>query len=67
MRYYLNRNPQSDGYHEVQQEGCSFLPNPANRIFLGNFASCEEAMVEARKYFSKVDGCFYCSRPCHHR
>lgn len=64
-RYYVNKNAQSNGDHEVHTSGCSYLPAPENRQYLGEFASCRGAVQEARKYYSQVDGCFYCSNACH--
>lgn len=63
--YCVNKNAQSTGEHEVHNYNCSFLPDAANRIFLGDFASCGPAKQEARKYYSYVDGCYYCSPACH--
>lgn len=64
-RYYVNDNAQSNGDYEVHVETCSFLPSSANRIYLGNYTSCRDAVREARKHHSKVNGCYYCSNSCH--
>ena len=64
-RYYVNDNAQSNGDHEVHTTGCSWLPNPENRTDLGNFDSCQPAVREARKYYTTVNGCYFCSRDCH--
>lgn len=63
--YYVNKNAQSNGDHEVHKSGCSYLPNKENRIFLGNFSECYSALVRARQRYSQVDGCYYCSNACH--
>jgi len=63
--YYVNKNAQANGDHEVHTTGCSFLPKRENRIYLGNFQSCAPAVREARKHYSQVNGCYYCSNPCH--
>lgn len=63
--YYVNKNAQSNGDHEVHTTGCSFLPESDNRIYLGDFGSCPPAVQEAKKYYSQVNGCYYCSNPCH--
>lgn len=65
MRYYVNKNAQSNGDHEVHDASCTRCPEPSNRIYLGEFTSCAPAVREARKHFTQVNGCFYCSRPCH--
>jgi hypothetical protein len=64
MRYYVNKNAQLNGDHEVHESSCSFLPNAENRIYLGDFSSCFPAVTAARKYFSQVNGCHYCSNAC---
>jgi len=64
-KYYVNKNAQANGDHEVHTTGCSFMPEPHNRIYLGEFASCGPAVKEAKKHYSQVNGCFYCSKPCH--
>ena len=66
-RYYVNQNAQADGYHEVHKDGC---PTPAhinNRTYLGYYSSCAPAVREARKHYTKVDGCKNCSSACHTR
>jgi len=64
-RYYVNKNAQSNGDHEVHTKSCSFLPNPENRIYLGPFSTCTSAVREAKKHYPKSNGCYYCSNPCH--
>ncbi len=64
-RYYVNKNAQSNGDHEVHKSGCSWLPNVENRYFLGDYSSCKRAVTEAKKRYSKVNGCYYCSNNCH--
>lgn len=63
--YYVNRLAQSNGDHEVHVSGCSHMPAEVNRINLGYFSSCREAVAEAGKHFKQVNGCYYCSRECH--
>lgn len=66
-RYYVNKNAQTDGYHEVHTTGCPHPPNPENRIPLGNHESCGSAMIEARKIYPNSDGCKYCCPRCNRR
>lgn len=63
--FYVNKNAQSNGDHEVHKIGCSFIPAQHNRVYLGDFATCSPAVREAKRYYSQVNGCFYCSRSCH--
>ncbi|NIJ42347.1 hypothetical protein FHS78_002641 [Parvibaculum indicum] len=64
MRYYVNRNAQSNGDHEVHTASCSFLPNPENRLYLGDFDSCRPAVAEAKKTYAQSNGCYYCANAC---
>lgn len=63
--YFVNQNAQVNGDHEVHRIGCSFMPHPDNREFLGDFPSCHGAVREARKTYPQSNGCYYCSRECH--
>ena len=65
MDYYVNRQAQANGDHEVHRSDCAYLPSESNRIHLGTFSNCRDAIREARKHFSQVDGCYFCSRECH--
>ena len=64
-RYYVNKNAQANGDHEVHADGCSWLPKPENRLFLGDYASCSPAVTEAKKTYSQSNGCVHCSKACH--
>lgn len=64
-KYYVNKNVQSNGDHEVHTTGCSWLPDAENRIDLGDFASCSPAVREAKKHYAQVNGCYYCANACH--
>lgn len=63
--YYVNKVKQSNGDHEVHTTGCSYLPAEANRIYLGEFASCTPAVDAARRHYTQVNGCIHCCRACH--
>ncbi len=63
--YYVNKNAQPGGEHEVHTGSCNYLPDADNRIYLGNFDTCAEAVRAAKSYYSNVDGCYYCCRLCH--
>lgn len=66
-KYYVNRNAQSNGDHEVHKEGCSYVPDENNRRYLGDFLSCQEAISEAEKLDPQADGCYYCTLEFHTR
>ena len=63
--YYVHTQAAWDGDHEVHRFGCSWMPDEANRKYLGDFASCQPAVVEAKKQFTKANGCIHCSPECH--
>lgn len=63
--YYVNKKAQTNGDHEVHTYNCTFLPNEENRIYLGSFDNCNDAVNAAKKYYSQVNGCYWCSRDCH--
>ena len=63
--YYVNKNAQANGDHEVHKSGCSHMPSPENKKYLGDFPSCYGAVREAKKTYPKSNGCYYCSNACH--
>lgn len=65
MRYYVNRNAQSNGDHEVHTYNCAHGPYEVNRLYLGDFTSCRPAVTEAKRYFTRANGCYYCANECH--
>lgn len=64
-RFYVNKNAQANGDHEVHEYGCSYLPLEHNRIYLGLHNNCKTAVTKAKDYYNQVNGCYYCSKPCH--
>jgi hypothetical protein len=65
--YFVNRDPHSTGEHEVHEGGCSKLPKPKSRLYLGDYPSCHDAMKAAKLHYASVDGCVYCCFACHTR
>jgi hypothetical protein len=63
--YYVNKNAQPNGDHEVHESSCTVLPDEKNRQYLGYFSDCVDAVKEAKKIYPKSDGCKYCSPKCH--
>lgn len=63
--YYVNKNAQTNGDHEVHKSNCSYLPNSSNLLGLGYFSNCKDAVAEAKKYYPKSNGCYYCCYACH--
>ncbi|MBM3564760.1 MAG: hypothetical protein FJX42_01435 [Alphaproteobacteria bacterium] len=63
-KYYVNKNAQNNGDHEVHVEGCSFMPHVDNRIYLGDFSSCSPAVAKAKEYYRQSNGCAFCCKAC---
>jgi hypothetical protein len=63
--YYVNKNAQSNGDHEVHKSACSHMPNENNKLYLGDHSTCASAVREAKKHYSQSNGCYYCCRECH--
>lgn len=66
MRYYVNKNAQDNGDHEVHRADCSWLPAAENRLYLGEFTSSYEALRAAKRIYDAADGCAYCCPEIHH-
>jgi hypothetical protein len=63
--YYVNQNAQSNGDHEVHRDPCSWMPDVANRTYLGSFDNCQDAVRAAKAHYTQVNGCKHCSPACH--
>lgn len=66
-QFNLNRNAQANGDHEVHASGCVFTPALSNQIDLGYHPQCSNAVAEAKRRYpnNRINGCYYCSNPCH--
>jgi len=63
--YYVNDKPQPNGDHEVHRDGCQWMPNVLNRTYLGDYATCQPAVADAKKRHPTANGCRTCSPTCH--
>lgn len=61
--YYVNNKAQSNGDHEVHTSDCIFIPS--DKKYLGQFSNCNDAVKEAKKTYTKSNGCYTCSNACH--
>lgn len=63
--YYFNKKTDNRENHEVHVISCRHCPEDA--LFIGVFATCEEALHKASTtHTSKIfDGCRYCCKDCH--
>lgn len=64
-KYYVAKEVNGNGEHEVHDEFCFELPGIGRRLFLGEFPSCSDAVVAGRYHFGNVNGCIRCSPACH--
>lgn len=64
-KYYVSKKEQANGDHEVHTSTCHKLPKVENRIYLGEFYTCNAAVTKAKEYYTQVNGCIHCSRSCH--
>lgn len=69
--FYVNKNAQSDGYHEVHNDNanCPTPPLLENRVRIGNFETCAEAIAACKNANPSlnIDGCAHCCPECHTR
>ena len=63
--YYVNRRQEPNDDHEVHRFDCARLPDPGNRVYLGDFTNCYAAVRKAKEHYDQSNGCDYCSRHCH--
>lgn len=59
-RFYVDVKSRTNNFHLVHKEGCPFLPEKENRIYLGVNTSAHSALGEARSYFAKSECCRFC-------
>jgi thioredoxin-related protein len=61
-KYYVAVRPRINENHAVHKEGCPFLADEEERIFLGVFTSNHDAVKESRQHFFSSEGCVFCSK-----
>lgn len=62
-RYYVNKNAQTNGDHEVHIKSCTYFPNDPKD--LGEHSNCHSAVREAKLSYSRSNGCKFCCTECH--
>ena len=60
--YYANRRSQPNGDNEVHTSKCRYFPK--NAQYLGDYAICQAAITEARRYYLQANGCATCCPEC---
>lgn len=66
-RYYVNKNAQPSGDHEVSKSDCAALRAmpPDYRQDLGEHLNCHSAVAMAKLSYRTANGCYYCCTLCH--
>lgn len=68
--YYLNKNAQETGEHEVHEAKCEWLPEEQNCLTVGECVDGNDAVETAKILYPKVaviDGCEHCAPEAHNR
>lgn len=60
MQHYYVSKDQSKGTHEIHVPRCSYLPEADDRVYLGSFTTCSDALQQARSRFAGAKGCQWC-------
>src|SRR5450759_297283 len=61
-KYYAAVRPRLNENHAVHKEGCPFLHDDENSIYLGEFSSGQDAVTESHRHFNRTKGCLFCSK-----
>lgn len=64
-RYYVSTKGNANGYHEVHKSNCTHLPDLKNRLYLGDFLDCKNALKKVRLMSDQVNGCPSCLPCCY--
>ena len=62
--FYVRIKPSLKVTNTVHKKGCPFMPEIDNRIPLGRFSHCKDAVKEASGYFLRVNSCYFCNKEC---
>ena len=63
--YYVNKNKDAQGNHEVHKEGCNKMPALQNREYVGYFNNAHDAVRKAKQTYPTADGCYWCCPEAH--
>ena len=65
--FYVDKQAQVNGDHEVHTMGCASMPRDENLVDLHDHDQCSTAIMAARRYYLQVNGCLSCAPDCHTR
>lgn len=63
--YYLDKKAQPNGEYHVHEEGCTHMPLPSDRTYLGYFSSVQAALEKASRLHHRCRACLHCCETCH--
>lgn len=66
--FCINQKEQQNGDHEVHDltpGRCTRLPDTQNRLDLGSHTNCASAVQQAKRTYSRSNGCYHRSPSCH--
>lgn len=58
--YYINKKAQPEGHHLIHTKDCWVMPN--GTIYVGRYATVEEAIKQMRERFPNIVPCSYCHK-----
>lgn len=61
--YCVDTDAEQNGEHVVHRIKCQCIP--MDKIELGPFPTCYDAVQAARKHYRKTNGCQYCCKECY--
>jgi hypothetical protein len=61
-KYYVVVRPGINEKHAVHKEGCPFLADDENRIYLGRYSSGHDALNASHRHYDSSASCIFCSR-----
>ncbi len=64
IKYYISTYHDPDKGHEIHKEDCRYMPDIKNRMYLGSFYNCQQAVRLAKLTFPNSEGCKFCMSGC---
>ncbi len=64
QHYYVEKRETANGEHEIHVPRCAYLPEANDRVYLGTFSSCADALRQAKTHYDKATGCRWCCAEC---
>ncbi|HJV50869.1 MAG TPA: hypothetical protein VJ652_05405 [Noviherbaspirillum sp.] len=62
QHYYVEKQEKANGAHEIHVPRCTYLPEADDRIYLGTFTNCADALRAAQTHYDKAASCRWCCK-----